>query len=176
MEKIVLGGGCFWCLEPLFKQLQGVEEVTMGYTGGHKPFPAYQEVCTGNTGHAEVVEVKYDPAQISLEDLLNIFFQVHDPTTLNQQGFDIGTQYRSVVFVNGDDEKKLVEGMISKINQSKVWKNQVVTQVEYLTDFYPAEEYHQDYFAKNPHAGYCQFVVRPKVERFENKFFTRLKN
>jgi peptide-methionine (S)-S-oxide reductase len=170
LKKIVFGGGCFWCLDPVYSPLKGVEQVVVGYAGGSVANPTYEQVCNGRTGHAEVVEISYDESEISLESLLDIFFQVHDPTTLNRQGGDAGTQYRSIILVNNNQESELVQQKINKLNEAKIWANPVVTQVELLQEFFPAEEYHQNYFEKNPYAGYCQVVINPKVKKFEQKF------
>ncbi|PKO10855.1 MAG: peptide-methionine (S)-S-oxide reductase [Chloroflexi bacterium HGW-Chloroflexi-2] len=174
-RKIVLGGGCFWCLDPIYKNLTGVEDVVVGYAGGAVPSPTYEQVCTGRTGHAEVVEVTYDPEMISLNGLLNVFFQVHDPTTLNRQGADVGTQYRSIILVKDEAEKEQVEEIVEKIDQSDLWRSKIVTQIEILSEFYPAEDYHQDYYEKNPWAGYCQVVINPKLKKFKQKFASQLK-
>jgi methionine-S-sulfoxide reductase len=174
-RKIVLGGGCFWCLDPIYKNLTGVEDVVVGYAGGGVPSPTYEQVCTGRTGHAEVVEVTYDPEMISLNGLLNVFFQVHDPTTLNRQGADVGTQYCSIILVKDEAEKEQVEEIVEKIDQSDLWRSKIVTQIEILSEFYPAEDYHQDYYEKNPWAGYCQVVINPKLKKFKQKFASQLK-
>lgn len=174
-RKIVLDGGCFWCLDPIYKNLTGVEDVVVGYAGGAVPSPTYEQVCTGRTGHAEVVEVTYDPEMISLNGLLNVFFQVHDPTTLNRQGADVGTQYRSIILVKDEAEKEQVEEIVEKIDQSDLWRSKIVTQIEILSEFYPAEDYHQDYYEKNPWAGYCQVVINPKLKKFKQKFASQLK-
>jgi peptide-methionine (S)-S-oxide reductase len=175
LKKIVLGGGCFWCLDPVYSQLKGVEKVIVGYSGGSMPNPSYEQVCSGRTNHAEVVEITYDPAQITLQDLLEIFFQVHDPTTPNRQGADVGTQYRSIILVNDDQEKEVVLQIMDEVNKAKIWHSPIVTQVEVLRDFFPAEEYHQKYYDKNPYAGYCQVVINPKLNKFEKKFQDMLK-
>jgi peptide-methionine (S)-S-oxide reductase len=175
LKKIVLGGGCFWCLDPIFKKLNGVEDVVVGYAGGSTISPTYEQVCTGKTGHAEVIEITYDSEVISLNELLDVFFQVHDPTTLNRQGADVGTQYRSIILVNDEAELDQVQDFVEKIDQSGLWKSKVVTQIEKLSVFYPAEEYHRDYFEKNPYAGYCQVVIKPKVKKFKEKFSQQLK-
>lgn len=175
LKKIVLGGGCFWCLDPIFKKLNGVEDVVVGYAGGSTISPTYEQVCTGKTGHAEVIEITYDSEVISLNELLDVFFQVHDPTTLNRQGADVGTQYRSIILVNDEAELDQVQDFVKKIDQSGLWKSKVVTQIEKLSVFYPAEEYHRDYFEKNPYAGYCQVVIKPKVKKFKEKFSQQLK-
>ncbi len=150
LETITLGGGCFWCLEAVFDQLDGIEDVVSGYAGGSMPDPNYQMVCSGNTGHAEVVQLKYNPTQISIEEIFEVFFSIHDPTTLNRQGADIGTQYRSVIFYHNEEQKAAARKFISEINSGKVWHSPLVTQLEPITIFYPAEEYHQNYFEKIP--------------------------
>jgi len=169
-KKIVLGGGCFWCLDPIYTQIKGVKQVIVGYAGGSKVNPTYEQVCNGNTGHAEVAQITYDENKVSLDSLLDVFFQVHDPTTLNRQGADVGTQYRSIILVNNDEEKEAVLRKIEEINKAKIWNNPLVTQVELLQEFFPAEEYHQNYFKKNPFAGYCQVVINPKLKKFKRKF------
>ncbi len=169
-KKIVLGGGCFWCLDPIYTQIKGVKQVVVGYAGGSKVNPTYEQVCNGNTGHAEVAQITYDENKVSLDSLLDVFFQVHDPTTLNRQGADVGTQYRSIILVNNDEEKEAVLRKIEEINKAKIWNNPLVTQVELLQEFFPAEEYHQNYFKKNPFAGYCQVVINPKLKKFKQKF------
>jgi len=175
LNKIVLGGGCFWCLDPIYKNLTGVEDVVVGYAGGSVKSPTYEQVCNGRTGHAEVVEVTYNPELVSLNGLLEVFFQVHDPTTLNRQGADVGTQYRSIILVKDEAEKEQVKEIVEKIDQSNLWRSKIVTQIEVLTEFYPAEDYHQDYYEKNPWAGYCQVVINPKVKKFKEKFADLLK-
>lgn len=175
LKKIVLGGGCFWCLDPIYKNLTGVEDVVVGYAGGSVKSPTYEQVCNGRTGHAEVVEITYNPEVISLNGLLDVFFQVHDPTTLNRQGADVGTQYRSIILVKHEAEKEQVKEIVEIIDQSDLWRSKIVTQIDVLTEFYPAEEYHQNYFKKNPWAGYCQVVIKPKVKKFKEKFSDRLK-
>lgn len=175
LKKVILGGGCFWCLDPIYKNLTGVEDVVVGYAGGSVKSPSYEQVCTGRTGHAEVVEVTYDPEMISLNGLLEVFFQVHDPTTLNRQGADVGTQYRSIILVKDEAEKEQVKEIVEKIDQSDLWRSKIVTEIDVLTEFYPAEDYHQDYFEKNPWAGYCQVVIKPKVKKFKEKFADQLK-
>jgi peptide-methionine (S)-S-oxide reductase len=169
-KKIVLGGGCFWCLDPIYTQIKGVKQVVVGYAGGSKVNPTYEQVCNGNTGHAEVAQITYDENKVSLDSLLDVFFQVHDPTTLNRQGADVGTQYRSIILVNNDEEKEAVLRKIEEINKAKIWNNPLVTQVELLQEFFPAEEYHQNYFKKNPFAGYCQVVINAKLKKFKQKF------
>ena len=174
-EVITLGGGCFWCLQPIFQDLRGVEKVEVGYSGGQTKEPTYEDVCTDSTGHAEVVQVTYDPKTISTEELLTIFFTVHDPTTLNRQGHDAGTQYRSAVFYHSAAQKAASERVIKEIGASRLWRDPLVTDLAPLTEFYRGEEYHQDYFAKNPWAGYCRAVVAPKVAKFRKQFAAKLK-
>jgi peptide-methionine (S)-S-oxide reductase len=174
-EIATLGGGCFWCLEAAFKELRGVNAVMSGYAGGKVPNPTYQAVCGGDTGHAEVVQVKFDPAQISYADLLRVFFTIHDPTTLNRQGNDVGTQYRSIILTHSDAQKADALAVMKELSDAKVWDNKLVTQVEPLTAFYEAEEEHHDYFARNPWSGYCQVVVAPKVVKVRKQFADRLK-
>jgi peptide-methionine (S)-S-oxide reductase len=175
MEKATLAGGCFWCLEAVYVELSGVERVESGYAGGHLPNPTYEQVCTGETGHAEVVQVTFDPAVVSYRDLLRIFFTVHDPTTLNRQGADVGTQYRSAVFYRSPAQKAEAEAAIAEVAASGAWTGPIVTQVAPLDVFYPAEEYHRDYYRRNPRQGYCQFVIAPKVAKLRKEFFEKLK-
>jgi peptide-methionine (S)-S-oxide reductase len=174
-EKIVLGGGCFWCTEAVFKMLKGVYSVTPGYSGGTIPNPTYEQVCGGNTGHAECTEVEYSPKEISLENILTVFFASHDPTTLNRQGNDIGTQYRSVIFYNNDEQKEGIEKFIVDINNSSFNGKNIVTEVLPIDVFYPAENYHKDYFEKNKNAPYCELVINPKLEKVQYKFAELLK-
>jgi peptide-methionine (S)-S-oxide reductase len=174
-EVATLGGGCFWCTEAVFTELKGVEKVESGYSGGKKPAPSYDEVCSGDTGHAEVVQVTFDPKVISYEDLLRIFFTVHDPTTRNRQGADVGTQYRSVVFYHNQQQKEAVERIIKEINEAKIWDKQTVTEVVPFTAFYKAEDYHQEYFKQNPAQGYCRVIIAPKVMKFRKKYSDMLK-
>ncbi len=169
-EVITLGGGCFWCLEAVYDDLMGVKSVVSGYAGGHVPRPTYEQVCTKTTGHAEVVQVTFDTTVISLRDVLEIFFTIHDPTTLNRQGNDAGPQYRSVIYYHDDDQKALAETMISELNAAQIWSDAIVTEVEPLDVFYAAEDYHQDYFKRNPYQPYCQIVVAPKVAKFRKRF------
>lgn len=170
-----LAGGCFWCLEAVFDQLKGVHSVISGYAGGHIPDPTYTQVCTGTTGHAEVVQVEFDPTVISFRDLLNVFFAIHDPTTLNRQGADIGTQYRSAIFYHTSEQKELAEEVVADLTHQQIWDSPIVTEIEPLDKFYPAEDYHQEYFANNPNQPYCQAVVAPKVAKFRKQFLDRLK-
>lgn len=169
-ENIVLGGGCFWCLEPVFSDLKGVEKVVVGYAGGKKENPSYEEVCSGTTGHAEVVAVTFDPQTISLKRILEVFFAVHDPTTFNRQGADVGSQYRSIILVSDEQQRAIAEELITDLNKSEQFSKPIVTQIATLQQFFPAEEYHQHYFEKNPWAGYCQVVIRPKVAKFKQHF------
>ncbi len=165
-ETIVLGGGCFWCMEAVFKRVKGVEQVVPGYAGGHKPNPTYEEVCTGTTGHAEVVKIDFNPQVISLERILDIFFKAHDPTTPNRQGNDIGTQYRSIVLYTSENQIPVIKQAISKAQQ--IWQKPIVTEVMPLDTFWEAEEYHHNYFEKNPEKPYCQVVIKPKLEKLIN--------
>ena len=174
--QAVLGGGCFWCVEAVYKDLQGVTGVLSGYAGGRVERPSYEQVCTGATGHAEVVRVTYDPRALSYADLLRVFFAVHDPTTLNQQGADMGTQYRSVIFVSGDEERRTAEAVRAEIEAAGIWDGAIVTEIADLPAFYPAEAEHHDYFALHPGAGYCRAVVAPKVAKFRKQFAARLKS
>src|SRR5512145_956308 len=174
-EVATLAGGCFWCLEAVYDQLKGVEDVVSGYAGGRSPNPSYQQVCTGSTGHAEVVQIRYNPQEISFQDLLDVFFTIHDPTTLNRQGADAGTQYRSAIFYHTPEQKTTAEQAIAELNEAKVWNNPIVTEVTPLTAFYPAEDYHQEYFENNPNQPYCQAVVAPKVAKFRKYYLEKLK-
>ena len=174
-ELATLGGGCFWCIEAVYDELRGVDYAASGYAGGAKENPTYREVCYGNTGHAEVVQIAFDPKELSYEDLLRVFFHVHDPTTLNKQGNDVGTQYRSVIFYHNEEQKKSAEKIMKEITDEKIWDNKIVTEVSPLTKFYKAEDYHQEYFKMNGHAPYCQFVISPKLTKFRKNFKDRLK-
>jgi peptide-methionine (S)-S-oxide reductase len=174
-EVATLGGGCFWCLEAVFEQVRGVEKVVSGYAGGHVANPTYRQVCSGSTGHAEVVQVTFDPAAVSFREILDVFFAIHDPTTLNRQGPDAGTQYRSVIFYHTAGQKQAAEQAIAELNAAKIWDAPLVTEVAPLEAFYPAEDYHQGYFRQNPGQGYCQVVVAPKVAKFRKQFSARLK-
>ncbi|QQS38355.1 MAG: peptide-methionine (S)-S-oxide reductase MsrA [Ignavibacteriales bacterium] len=175
LETATFGSGCFWCTEAIFERLKGVKLVESGYAGGKKANPTYEEVCSGETGHAEVCKIIFDPKEISYDELLEVFWQTHDPTTLNRQGADVGTQYRSVVFYHNENQKKLAEYYKNQLNQSGAWDNPVVTEISPLTNYYKAEKYHQDYFENNPTQGYCSFVIAPKVEKFEKVFKKKLK-
>lgn len=175
LQNATLAGGCFWCLEAVYEQLEGVEEVVSGYAGGHIPNPTYEQVCTGRTGHAEVVQITYHPDVVSYKEILEVFFDIHDPTTLNRQGADVGTQYRSAIFYHNEEQKKIAEEMIRELDASGAWNDPIVTQVEPLDTFYRAEDYHQEYFRKHPNQGYCRAVVAPKVSKFRKHFVAKLK-
>lgn len=175
MEITTLGGGCFWCLEAVYDQLKGVVDVVSGYSGGRVVQPNYQQVCTGMTGHAEVVQVTFDPAVVSFRDMLNVFFTIHDPTTLNRQGADVGTQYRSVIFYHSPEQQAVAEQTIAELDQAKIWDDPIVTEVTPLDMFYPAEDYHQAYFQNNPDQGYCRVVIAPKVAKFRKQYLEQLK-
>jgi peptide-methionine (S)-S-oxide reductase len=174
-ELATLAGGCFWCLEAVYADLDGVLRVESGYAGGGAPNPSYQQVCTGTTGHAEVVQITFDPGILSYRDLLDVFFSIHDPTTPNRQGHDIGTQYRSAIFYHSPEQKAAAEQLIRELAQARRWPNPIVTEVTPLTTFYKAEPYHQEYFAHNPYVPYCQAVVGPKVAKFRKQYRERLK-
>jgi len=173
-EVTTIAGGCFWCLQPIFQELRGVEKVEVGYSGGRLANPSYEAVCTDTTGHAEAVQITFDPQTIPLVDLLRIFFSVHDPTTLNRQGADSGTQYRSAIFYHSPEQEKAARQVIAEVNEAEIWRHPIVTEVKPAGPFYRAEEYHQDYFRKNPTAGYCRVVVAPKVAKFRKQFAERL--
>lgn len=175
LETATLGGGCFWCLEPIFEALKGVEKVESGYAGGSTPDPTYQQVCIGNTGHAEVIQITFHPKEISYEDILRVFFEVHDPTTLNRQGADVGTQYRSIILYHSEEQKHTAERVIREIEEAKLWKDPIVTEIQPLKTFYPAEAYHQEYFENNPNQPYCRMVIAPKVEKFKKSHSAELK-
>ncbi|MFX1535634.1 MAG: peptide-methionine (S)-S-oxide reductase MsrA [Promethearchaeota archaeon] len=174
-EIATLGGGCFWCLEPIFNDVQGVIKVESGYSGGYVVNPSYEAVCTGTTGHAEVVQVTFNPTIISFKEILEIFFEIHDPTTLNRQGNDIGPQYRSAIFYHSLKQKEIAESVIKELEASKTWKNPIVTELASFDVFYRAEEYHQEYFKKNPYEGYCRAIIAPKVNKFRKKYSYKLK-
>ena len=175
LDTATFGTGCFWCTEAIFQQLEGVEKVTSGYSGGTVPNPTYEEVCSKTTGHAECLNILYDPKKISFDELLEVFWQTHDPTTLNRQGADVGTQYRSVVFYHNEEQRAKTEKYKAALDKSGAFDKPIVTTLEKFTVFYPAEEYHQNYYLNNPGQGYCQFVIRPKVEKFEKVFKSKLK-
>lgn len=170
--QLILGGGCFWCLDAVYREVPGVLECTSGYAGGARANPSYEQICSGATGHAEVVKLRFDAEQTSLERLLEIFFTIHDPTTLNRQGADTGTQYRSVVFCGDAEQRAAVEAFIADMTQAQIFAQPIVTEISDAVPFYDAEEYHQDYFRRNPGQGYCQMVVRPKVAKFRQHFAT----
>ena len=174
-ETATLAGGCFWCLEAVYDQLRGVEDVVSGYSGGRVRNPSYREVCAGTTGHAEVVQVTFDPAAISFRELLEVFFTIHDPTTLNRQGADVGTQYRSAVYYHSPEQKAAAEQVIREVNTAGIWPAPIVTEVAPVAAFYPAEDYHQEYFARNPNQGYCTVIIAPKVAKFRKQYLSRLK-
>ncbi len=174
-SKATLAGGCFWCLEAVFDELRGVESVESGYAGGRRPNPTYEQVCTGTTGHAEVVQVVFDADVLSYRELLQIFFTIHDPTTLNRQGHDVGTQYRSAIFYHTPEQLEIAKEVIADMEDLSVWDDPIVTEVTELDTFYPAEEYHHDYFKRNPGQGYCSVVIAPKVAKFRKQFQERLK-
>ena len=174
-EVATLAGGCFWCLEAVFEEMRGVESVKSGYAGGSVPNPRYDDVCTGRTGHAEVVQVTFDPAEVSYRELLEVFFTIHDPTTLNRQGADIGTQYRSAIFTHSPEQEQTARQVIRDLEAEGVWEDPIVTQVEPLTQFYPAEDYHDAYFRRNAGQPYCQVVIAPKVAKFRQKYLSKLR-
>jgi len=175
-EVATLGGGCFWCLEAIFQQLRGVEKVESGYAGGQAPNPTYKQVCSGATGHAEVVQVTFDPTAVSFREVLEVFFCTHDPTTKDRQGMDVGTQYRSAIFYHSPEQKQMAEQLIDELNEAGIWGAPIVTQVVPAKEFYKAEDYHQNYFVDNPGQPYCQAVVGPKVAKFRKRFVDKLKS
>lgn len=175
LEKATLGGGCFWCTEAIYQDVKGVEQVISGYAGGKISNPTYEQVCSGRTGHAEVIQITFDPDFISYEDILYIFWRTHDPTTLNRQGADVGTQYRSVIFYHNDDQKAVAERSKQETEAAGLWPNPIVTEIVPFTNFYEAEDYHQNYFNTHPGQPYCQMVIDPKVRKFKSKFQDKLK-
>lgn len=175
LETATLAAGCFWCVEAVFDDLRGVEDVVSGYSGGHTENPTYRQVCDGTTGHAEVIQIRFDPTEISFKEILQVFFSVHDPTTLNRQGADIGTQYRSAVFYHSDEQKRVAEETIAEVNAERIYDDPIVTEVTPFDKFYVAEDYHQEYFANNANQPYCAAVVAPKVAKFRKQFVERLK-
>jgi peptide-methionine (S)-S-oxide reductase len=175
MDTATFGAGCFWCTEAVFQSLKGVYKVTSGYSGGHKENPTYEEVCTGTTGHAEVSQIVFNPAEVTFDELLQVFWRTHDPTSLNRQGDDVGTQYRSVIFYHNEKQKESAEYYKDKITRENIWDKPIVTEITAFTKFYPAEDYHQNYYNNNPGQGYCSFVITPKVEKFKKLFADRLK-
>ena len=174
-EVATLAGGCFWCLEAVYEELKGVERVESGYSGGAVPDPTYRQVCTGTTGHAEVVQVTFDPEVISFKEILEVFFTIHDPTTLNRQGADVGPQYRSAIFYHDEEQRRVAEGVISELEAEHVWDDPIVTEVTPFDTFYVAEDYHQGYYRNNEYQPYCRVVIAPKVAKFRSKYLTRLK-
>ncbi len=174
-EVATLAGGCFWCLEAIFEEVDGVEDVTSGYTGGTTINPTYQEVCTGTTGHAEAVQLILNPGKVSYRGILQIFFSVHDPTTLNRQGGDVGTQYRSAIFYHDDRQRAIAEAVIKDLDEAHLWKKPIVTQVVAMDKFYPAEDYHREYFSRHREQSYCQMVISPKISKFRNQWIKGLK-
>jgi peptide-methionine (S)-S-oxide reductase len=175
LETATLGGGCFWCLEAVFERLRGVERVVSGYAGGKTPHPTYHQVCSGATGHAEVVQVVFDPQVVSFREILDVFFALHDPTTLNRQGADVGTQYRSAIFCHTPQQEEAARRRIAELNEEGVWGKPIVTEVAPFTAFFPAEDYHQGYYRANPAQGYCQAVISPKVAKLRKQFAAKLK-
>ncbi|HVH11117.1 MAG TPA: peptide-methionine (S)-S-oxide reductase MsrA [Gemmatimonadales bacterium] len=174
-EVATLAGGCFWCLEAAFQQLKGVLAVQSGYAGGRVPNPSYEDVCTGTTGHAEVVQLTFDPTVVSFDDLLHVFFTIHDPTTLNRQGADVGTQYRSAIFYHNPEQRTTAERVIAELQADGVWSDPIVTELQPFTAFYPAEECHRDYYRRNPNQGYCRAVIAPKVAKVRKLYLDKLK-
>jgi peptide-methionine (S)-S-oxide reductase len=175
LETATFGAGCFWCVEAVFQELEGVEKVVSGYAGGSAENPTYQQVCSGTTGHAEVAQITYDPEVISYQELLDVFWRTHDPTTLNRQGADVGPQYRSVIFYHNEEQKTLAEKSKQETDASDLWPNPIVTEIQPLPKFYPAEDYHQNYSRQNPYQPYCQMVISPKMSKFRKEFQNRLK-
>ena len=176
LKTATLGAGCFWCIEAVFQNLKGVESVVSGYTGGRVENPTYEQICTGTTGHAEVAQIIFDPAVISFEDLLYVFWRTHDPTTLNRQGADVGTQYRSAIFFDSEEQKKIAEKSKAKTDASDLWPEPIVTEISQLDKFYKAEEYHQDYYKLNPNQPYCRLVIDPKIRKLKKEFSNKLKD
>lgn len=176
LQTATLGAGCFWCIEAVFQTLKGVHKVVPGYAGGHIANPTYQQVCSGTTGHAEVAQISFDPEVISFEDLLTVFWRTHDPTTLNQQGADRGTQYRSAIFYHDDEQKRIADASKAETDASDVWPHPIVTEIVSLTDFYEAEGYHQNFYLQNPNQGYCRMVIDPKMRKFRKEFGDKLKD
>ena len=175
MEIATFGSGCFWCTEAVFQRMNGVTSVRSGYAGGHVVNPSYRQVCTGTTGHAEVIQIEFDPAKVNYEQLLEVFWKTHDPTTLNRQGNDYGPQYRSVVFYHNEEQRKLAEEYKRKLDEAGIWGASIVTEITPFTNFYPAEDYHQNYYNDNPNQPYCSYVIKPKIEKLEKVFREKLK-
>jgi peptide-methionine (S)-S-oxide reductase len=174
-EVATLAGGCFWCLEAVYQDLKGVEKVESGYTGGSVAHPTYEQVCSGSTGHAEVVRIRFDPSVVTYRELLDVFFTIHDPTTLNRQGNDVGTQYRSAIFYHTPEQKSTAEQVIAELTERELWDDPIVTEINLLEEYYPAEDYHQEYFQRNPNQPYCAVVIAPKVAKFRRKYLEKLK-
>ena len=174
-EIATLAGGCFWCLEAVYEQLQGIDKVESGYSGGSVVNPTYQQVTTGTTGHAEVVQLTFDPDLTSYREILEVFFTIHDPTTLNRQGADVGTQYRSAIYYHDEEQKEIAEGIIRELTEERVWDNPIVTEVTPFEAFYEAEDYHKEYYRRNPRQAYCQVVIKPKVNKFRQNYLAKLK-
>ncbi len=174
-EIVTLGAGCFWCVEAIYQRLEGVEKVESGYSGGSVKNPSYEQVCTGRTGHAEVIQVTFDPKKLSLKELLQVFFKTHDPTTLNKQGADVGTQYRSAIFYRSDEQKNIAVQVKKETDAAKIWDDPIVTEISPFTEFYKAEEYHQDYYNQNSYQPYCMMVINPKLSKFKKEFSNKLK-
>lgn len=174
-EVATLAGGCFWCLEAVYDELKGVMDVVSGYSGGHVADPSYEAVCTGQTGHAESVQITFNPSVVSYRELLEVFFTIHDPTSLNRQGADVGTQYRSAIFYHSPEQKAITEQVIQELGEQQVWSKPIVTEVTPFREFYPAEAYHQEYFKNNPYQGYCMAIIAPKVAKFRHKYLEMLK-
>lgn len=175
LEIATFGGGCFWCLEAIYNELKGIIKVESGYAGGTVPNPTYEQVCTGTTGHAEVIQITYDPKVITFKEILNIFFTMHDPTTLNRQGNDVGTQYRSIILYHNQNQKQIAEQVIKENTQARIWNNSIVTQLEPYQTFYKAENYHQEYYKKNPEQTYCKIIIDPKISKLRKQYFEKLK-
>jgi peptide-methionine (S)-S-oxide reductase len=175
IDTATFGAGCFWCVEAVFQRLDGVLSVKSGYAGGSVKNPSYKEVCAGNTGHAEVIQLTYDRSKVSFDELLEVFWKTHDPTTMNRQGNDVGTQYRSAVFYHNEEQRRIAEAYKKKLNEEKVYPNPIVTEITPISNYYPAEDYHQNYFNQNAGQSYCQYVIQPKIEKFEKVFKSRLK-
>ncbi|MHA2272336.1 MAG: peptide-methionine (S)-S-oxide reductase MsrA [Candidatus Hodarchaeales archaeon] len=174
MELATFGGGCFWCTEAIFQQLEGVESVVSGYSGGTVKDPSYEEISTGRTGHAEAVQIHYDPEKINYEELVEVFFKTHDPTTLNRQGNDIGTQYRSVIFYHSEEQKASVERIKAELDTAEIWNAPIVTEIAPFSEFFPAEDYHQNFYRQNPNQGYCRLIIRPKLQKLEKLFASKI--
>ncbi|NHJ12391.1 MAG: peptide-methionine (S)-S-oxide reductase [Candidatus Thorarchaeota archaeon] len=174
MEIATFGGGCFWCVEAVYQEIKGVSSVTSGYAGGHVENPTYKQVTTGTTGHAEVVQIQYDPEEVSYEEVLEVFFGTHDPTTKNRQGNDVGPQYRSIILYHNEEQRAIAEAVKARLDSSRKWKNPIVTEIVPFTKFYPAEDYHQNYYRSNPRQGYCRYIISPKLDKLKRDFTLKL--